>query len=134
MRLPHHIYVVSLPQVSFTECLVLRPPEDMPLTSDSRILLEYLDGKPWAGQEEEARAELTRRIQERAASLPWPSLALIWDMPAASYSELQDALTWCAAASKQVGRIVLLDKEPNLERLNSLRELVLHFPVRRERR
>lgn len=133
MRLPHYIYVFSLPQASFTECLVLRPPEDMPVTSDPRILLEYLDGKPWAGPAEEAAAELTRRIEERAASLPWPSMALVCDVPGSSHVELQDALTWCTAASKQVGRIVLLNKDPNLDRLKGRKKLVLHFPLKSER-
>ncbi|MFZ5926640.1 MAG: hypothetical protein ACOYX1_04235 [Acidobacteriota bacterium] len=132
MRLPYHIYIFSLPQASFTECLVLRPPEEMPISGNPRILLEYFDGKPWTGSAEEAAAELTRRIEERAASLPWPSLALVRKASGAFHAELRDALTWCTAASKQVGRIILLNKEPNLERLNGRKELVLHFPVRSE--
>lgn len=133
MRLPHHIYIFSLPQAPLTESLVLRRPDDMPATSDPRILLEYLDGKPWTGAADEAAAELTRRIEERAASLPWPPVALVWDVPGAIRAELRDALTWCTAASKRVGRIVLLDKDPNLERLKGKKELVLHFPLRGDR-
>lgn len=130
MKIPSSIYVFSLPQASFHQCLVLRPPADMPVTDDPRVLLEYLKGGDWAGPAEDAAAELKRLIQEHAASLPWASVALVRPEPGAEYSELQDALTWCTAASKQVGRIVLLDKDPNLERLKKRKELVLHIPLR----
>ncbi|MCS7041626.1 MAG: hypothetical protein NZR01_02425 [Bryobacteraceae bacterium] len=130
MRVPYFVYIFNMPEAGLTDCLVVRRPEDMPLTSDPRALLEYLDGAPWQGSAEEASAELARRIEERAAALSWPSLALIRTAPGPSHATVQDALTWCAAASKQVGQIILLGKEPNLERLKRPDEIILHFPLK----
>jgi hypothetical protein len=91
-------------------------------------LLATLDGRLWTGTAAEAEAELRRRINSCAATLPYPAAVLISDRTAGAVAAPEDLLTVCTVVAKSSSQVYLRDKEPNLANLQSERTVVLHIP------
>jgi hypothetical protein len=96
---------------------------------DPASLLEWIDGKPWTGTPQEAERELRRRLDEHAATLPYPAAVLVSDRAAGAEDGPADMLTVCAVLAKSSGRVYLRDKEPNLANIRKDRVVVLQIPI-----
>lgn len=141
MYIPRKCFVFTLPGGPLVRTVLVRPPAHWPRKPSPGQLLSLLDNSEWKGTPQEAEEELRRRIQAMSRALNWPRLALASDDQESDEDEsvdqrsketsLEDGLVWCVAASKRTGNIVLLDREPNLERLAEVKPIVLHFPHRR---
>lgn len=131
MQIPRMCFIFTVPGPRLARKLLLEPPPGWAEKPDLTRLLSLLDGTEWQGSRRQAEAELKRRIEAMCRALPWPRMALVTDERAGGESVCNDALAWCVAASKRTGKIVLLDREPNLDRLRDAGPLVLHFPERR---
>lgn len=141
MYIPRLCFVFTLPGGPLVRTVLVRPPAHWPQKPSPGQLLSLLDNTEWKGTPQEAEEELRRRIQAMSRVLDWPRLALASD-DHGNYGDesvdrrnvlksLEDGLVWCVAASKRTGNIVLLDREPNLERLAEVKPIILHFPHRR---
>lgn len=131
MQIPRMCFIFTVPGRPLVRRLLLRPPAHWPKRPSPRRVLSLLDGEEWKGTRQEAEAELRRRIQMISQLLDWPRLSVASQDYAGWETVLEDGLAWCVAASKRTGNVVLLDREPNLERLSDVKPIVLHFPERR---
>ncbi|MGC8759241.1 MAG: hypothetical protein ACP5UT_06340 [Bryobacteraceae bacterium] len=129
MPIPTGSYIFVLSSAPFVRRLILPGPNPWPQSVTPAAVLSLLDGERWLGSGAAAELELIRRIENRAQELDWPPLAFRTDMGCRGDPVVTDPLTWCVAASKRVGSLVLKDKPPNLDRLRVPEELVLNFPV-----
>ncbi len=91
-------------------------------------LLASIDGRRWPGTAAQAEAELRRRINEHAATLPYPPAALISERAAGAAAGPHDLLTVCTILAKSSGQVYLRDKEPNMASLRKARAVVLLIP------
>jgi hypothetical protein len=96
--------------------------------ADPASLLARLDRKPWSGTLEEAERELRRRLDEHAATLPYPAAVLVSEDRSGVQESPLDLLTTCAILAKSCGHVYLRDKEPNLANIRQGRIVVLHIP------
>lgn len=131
MQIPRMCFIFTVPGRPLVRRLLLRPPAGWPKRPSPRRVLSLLDGKEWEGTRQEAEAELRQRIQAMSRVLDWPRLSVVSEDHADWEPVVEDGLAWCVAASKRTGNIVLLDREPNLERISDVKPIVLHFPERR---
>ena len=95
---------------------------------DPASLLRRLDRKPWTGAPEEAERELRRRLNEHAATLPYPAAVLVSEDRSGVQESPLDLLTVCAILAKSSGQVYLRDKEPNLANIRKGRIVVLKIP------
>ncbi len=100
------------------------------LNADPQVLLWRLDGDFPPGTPHQAEEELRRRINERAANLPYPAAALVLSGRAQDARRATDLLTICTVLAKSSGRVYLRDKEPNLSRIGYGRAVVLKIPAK----
>lgn len=127
--LGYRIFV--LPAVRLIDPALVRPPAGWPARPYPSAILQFLDGAPWRRSRREAERELTKRIEQASRALRWPS-ALLVEPPDSRYETvIEDPLAWCVAASKTTGKILLLNRRPNLERLRGAQPMVLCFPAAR---
>lgn len=91
-------------------------------------VLARLDGTAWTGTSDEAERELRLRLNQHAATLPYPPAALLGGRPADATTFTEDFLTICAVLAKSSTRVYLRDKEPNLANLRGGRIVLLQFP------
>jgi hypothetical protein len=101
------------------------PPGSPALTPLS--LLEALDGMAPAS-EQQAEAELRRRLNAHALTLPLPAAAAVLDQTGENASCCQDLLTVLTVLAKSSSRVYLRDKEPNLAAINRRRVVLLLPP------
>ncbi len=127
--------ILVIPSARLMRPVLVRPPAGWPASARPAEILRFLDGAPWRGSRPQAEQELTRRIEQASRALPWPRALLVEPRKCRHEAVLDDPLAWCVAASKATGKILLLNRRPNLERLRGAQELVLCFPeARREAR
>jgi hypothetical protein len=86
-----------------------------------------LIGRSWTGDDAAAGAELRRRVNECAARSALPSAALVTDAADAA-EPVDDLLAIYTVLAKSSDRVYLRDKEPNLERIEPGRRVVLRLP------
>jgi hypothetical protein len=131
MQIPRMCFIFTVAGPPLARKLLLEPPPGWAEKPDLARLLSLLEGTEWQGSRRQAEAELKRKIEAMCRALPWPRLALVTDQPGGGEPVCDDPLVWCVAATKRTGRIVLLDREPNIDRLRGAGPMVLHFPERR---
>lgn len=129
MPIPTGSYIFVLSGARFVRRIILPGPKPWPRDVTPAAVLSLLDGERWLGSREAAERELIRRIENKAQELDWPPLAFRTDVGCLGDPVETDPLTWCVAASKRVGALVLKDKPPNLDRLRVSEQLVLNFPI-----
>lgn len=132
MRIPRPCYIFTVPGLPLARRLLVQPPPEWPEHPEPAAVLSFLDGgRKWRRSPREAERELKRRIEMAARLLQWPQLILATPAHLEGFPTVADPLVWCVAASKKTGNIILLGREPNLERLYDIEPILLHFPERR---
>jgi hypothetical protein len=106
--------------------LLFRLPPEISNTGPAGLLALFIGGN-WTSDDAAAVAELRRRVNECAARSPLPSAALVADGTDAA-EPVDDLLTICTVLAKSSDRVYLRDKEPNLERIEPGRRVVLRLP------
>ena len=130
MSVPPSAVIVHRAPSQPGRALLFRLPPGMPKPSP-RAILACLDGRRWRRGEQEAAAELRRRLDEHAARLPFPPAALTTTSPEDGPC-VDDLLTVCTVLAKSSDRLYLRDKEPNLTRITPGRTVVLRIPDSKE--
>jgi hypothetical protein len=106
--------------------LLFRLPPEISNTGPE-ALLAHLIGGSWTGGDAAAGAELRRRVNECAGRSALPSAALVTDA-AGTAEPVDDLLAIYTVLAKSSDRVYLRDKEPNLERIEPGRRVVLRLP------
>jgi hypothetical protein len=90
-------------------------------------VLARLDGTPWEGTPDDAERELRLRLNQHAATLPYPRAALLGGRPAYATEYTSDFLTICTVLAKSSTRVYLCDKEPNFANLRGGRVVLMQL-------
>jgi hypothetical protein len=106
--------------------LLFRLPPEISNTGPEELLAQLIGGSRTGG-DAAAVAELRRRVNECAARSALPSAALVTDAVGAA-EPVDDLLAIYTVLAKSSDRVYLRDKEPNLERIEPGRRVVLRLP------